>query len=514
MKKYLLKRLIYIIVVFFIVSLLMFMLYNLIPSNPALAQMEPLRKTMKPNDWNAKYLALREEMGLDDPLLLRYGRWIGFAKRRDSEKYHFVEANKMKNGKRYIMSYTDGTTEYIIGCSYAGQGEDYENQFIKMVPINIEGDKKLDISPTDAAKYGASIKKFLFAAEGSSKDGWVFKNADNGFYLVFNEEGQPAFVDKLSDTSLKKWNYGTDKSLSNIDWKGGDNKYLTFMPMDEEKTNDNYVGATDEPSAAFKLYEIKDMRFNGMVEGNFGQSIKYKKSVVDCIKTPMLNSIILNVGSTIIALALTIPLGIYCAVHARKPIDTIIQAITVIGHSMPLFIIAILFIYVFAVLLRIFPVGGAKTPGSTLTGIAEFGDRMYYMCLPILTMVFVSLAGMTRMVRASMLDSLSQDYIRTARAKGLKEKVVIYSHAWRNALLPVSTSVIGSFVSVFTGGSLVLENTFSLNGTGALYMQALLTSDFELVLALQMFYELVALIGILLTDISYTLIDPRVRISK
>ena len=513
MKKYLLKRFIYIIVVFFIVSLLMYMLYNLIPSNPALAQMEPLRKTMKPNDWNAKYLALREEMGLDDPLLLRYARWIGFAKRRDSERFHFVEADKMKNGKRYIMCYTDGTTEYIIGCSYAGQG-DYEDQFIKMVPITVDGDKKLDISPSDVNKYGASIRKFLFAAEGSSKDGWVFKNADNGFYLVFNEDGQPAFADKLTDGCFKKWNYGPDKSISNIDWKGNDTKYLNFMPQDEEKTIDNYVGATDSPKAAFKLYEIKDMRFYGMLEGNFGQSIKFKKSVVDCIGTPMLNSIILNVASTVLALAITIPLGIYCAVHARKVMDTTIQAVTVIGQSMPSFITAILFIYVFAVLLRIFPVGGAKTPGSTLTGAAEFADRMYYMLLPILTMVFMSLAGMTRMVRASMLDCLSQDYIRTARAKGLKEKVVIYSHAWRNALLPVSTSVIGSFIGVFTGGSLIIERTFALNGTGALYMDALITSDFELVLALQMFYEIVSLLGVLLTDVSYTLIDPRVRISK
>lgn len=110
--------------------------------------------------------------------------------------------------------------------------------------------------------------------------------------------------------------------------------------------------------------------------------------------------------------------------------------------------------------------------------------------------------------------TLTQDYIRTARAKGLKEKVVIYSHAWRNALLPVSTSIMGWIISVFTGGSLVIETTFALNGTGRLYWQALNNTDYELVLAMQMFYTVVSLVGVLLTDLSYGLVDPRVRVNK
>ena len=228
----------------------------------------------------------------------------------------------------------------------------------------------------------------------------------------------------------------------------------------------------------------------------------------------MWNSIQLNLYSTIITLAITIPLGIYCAVHARSAADNAIQVATVVGYSLPSFLVAIVFIYFFAVLLGIFPTGGAKTPGSNLTGFADYLDRLYYMALPILVMVFTGLAGMTRTVRAAMMDTLSQDYIRTARAKGLKEKVVIYSHAWRNALLPVSTSIMGWMIGVFTGGSLVIENTFGLNGSGRVYMTALTNKDFELALALQLFYTLISLFGVLLTDLSYTLVDPRVRIDK
>ena len=119
----------------------------------------------------------------------------------------------------------------------------------------------------------------------------------------------------------------------------------------------------------------------------------------------------------------------------------------------------------------------------------------------------------TRYVRAAMIEALSMDYIRTARAKGLREKVVIYSHAWRNALLPVITVLIGWFISIFSG-SLIIEQMFALNGMGQLYYQGLMNNDFELALAIQMFYVLIALVGQLITDLSYGIVDPRVRVNK
>jgi len=128
-------------------------------------------------------------------------------------------------------------------------------------------------------------------------------------------------------------------------------------------------------------------------------------------------------------------------------------------------------------------------------------------------MTFASLGGMTRYVRASMIEALSMDCIRTARAKGLREKVVIYSHAWRNALIPIVTLVIGWFLGIF-GGSLMIENIFALNGIGRTYYTALQGNDNEVVLALQMFYIMISLAGNLLTDIVYGFVDPRVRVNK
>jgi peptide/nickel transport system permease protein len=153
------------------------------------------------------------------------------------------------------------------------------------------------------------------------------------------------------------------------------------------------------------------------------------------------------------------------------------------------------------------------TPGANYTGLRKMLDMLYYFALPLIVITFGSLGGMTRYVRAAMIDALSMDHIKTARAKGVKEKTVIYSHAWRNALLPVITLIIGWFLGIFSG-SVIIENTFSINGMGSLYIKALNSHDYDLALAMQMFYCVVSLVGALIMDLSYSFVDPRVRVDK
>ena len=339
MKKYILKRVLYMILVFLIVSFLMYCLYNLIPNDPARAELEGLKKTLKPEQYEQMYQQLRAEMGLDDPILVRYARWMGVV--RDTRS-------------------------------------------------------------------------------------------------------------------------GT---------------------------------------------------FRGLLQGYMGYSTYFKQDVVQVIPSRMVNTIFINIFVTILALAITIPLGIVCAVRKRGKLDNTAQVLTIVGYSIPIYIIALLFIWLFGVTLQWFPVMGIKTPGSSYTGLRAILDQLYYLALPILVMTFASLGGMTRYVRTAMIDALGMDYVRTARAKGLREKVVIYSHAWRNALLPVITVIISWFLSIFSG-SVIVENTFGLNGMGNLYIIGLTNHDYELVLAVQMFYTVVSLVGALIMDLSYGLVDPRVRVDK
>ena len=254
-------------------------------------------------------------------------------------------------------------------------------------------------------------------------------------------------------------------------------------------------------------------RYNGILQGNFGYSYQYDRPALDVLITPMKNTIFINIFATIFGLGITIPLGIFCAVHRGSKRDTAVQIGTIVGYSIPTFITAIIFIWLFAIILGWFPVSGMKTPGSDYVGWQKLKDELYYMALPLIVMTFSSLGGMTRYVRASMTEALSLDCIRTARAKGLREKSVIYSHAFRNALIPIITLVIGWFIGIFSG-SIVIENIFGLNGVGRLYILSLNNKDFEVVLLLQMFYVIVGLLGNLVIDIAYGIADPRVRVNK
>jgi peptide/nickel transport system permease protein len=185
----------------------------------------------------------------------------------------------------------------------------------------------------------------------------------------------------------------------------------------------------------------------------------------------------------------------------------------VIGYSVPSFIIAILFLWLVAVNPDIFPVSGRSSVGKDYTGFRAFVDKMYHFALPLIVMTFCSLGGMTRYVRSATSDTLSEDFVRTAKAKGLAPKKVIITHAFKNALLPICALVVGWIVSVFSG-SIMIENVFGINGVGKVYFEALSTGDNEIALALQIFYIFLALFGNLITDLIYGLVDPRIKVGE
>ena len=252
--------------------------------------------------------------------------------------------------------------------------------------------------------------------------------------------------------------------------------------------------------------------YNGLIQGNLGMSVVYGQSVAAVVKEPLLNTIFLNLFATAAALGITIPLGIFCATKQGSRRDTAVQVGTIVGYSMPVFITAILFIWLFAVKLNIFPVSGMSSVGKDYVGFRAWLDKLYHFALPLIVMTFCSLGGMTRYVRAAMIDALKLDCVRTARAKGVRERLVIKGHAWRNALIPVVALVIGWLLGIFSG-SIMIENIFGINGIGKVYYDALKAGDNEIVLALQMFYILLALVGNLLVDITYGLVDPRIRLA-
>lgn len=252
--------------------------------------------------------------------------------------------------------------------------------------------------------------------------------------------------------------------------------------------------------------------YQGLLQGHFGTSIAQGKPVLEVLKEPMANTLFLNSLSTLLSLSITLPLGVFCAEKRGSKRDGAVQVLTIIGYSMPAFIVAILFIWLFSIQLNIFPVSGMGSVGKDYTGFRALLDRLYHFALPLIVMSFCSLGGMTRYVRASMIEALSLDCIRTARAKGLPKRLV-RAQAFRNALIPVLSLVVGWLLSVFSG-SIMIENVFGIQGVGKVYFEALSQKDNEVALAMQMFYVALALVGNLITDVAYGLVDPRIRVHE
>lgn len=250
-----------------------------------------------------------------------------------------------------------------------------------------------------------------------------------------------------------------------------------------------------------------------MLTGNFGYSTQYKQQVSQVIGTPMMNTVMLNLLSMVVVFLVAIPLGIVTAVRKNGIFDKTIQVITIVGYSLPSFIIALLAIFAFAVKIPIFPISGVRSAGFSGNGFQLALDTLWHMALPVIVMSISGIGGITRYVRAAMIDVLRMDYIKTARAKGLREKVVIYVHAFRNALIPVVTIATGWVVSLF-GGSIVIESVFLWPGLGKMLIDGLLQRDFSIVLTMQMFYVVLSLAGNVIMDVAYTMVDPRVRLEN
>lgn len=250
-----------------------------------------------------------------------------------------------------------------------------------------------------------------------------------------------------------------------------------------------------------------------MLTGNFGYSTQYKQAVINIIGAPMANTVLLNVLTMVVVFAIAIPLGIVTAVRKNGIFDKSVQVLTIVGYSLPQFIVALLAIFLLAVKFPIFPISGVQSAGLNATGLEWFLDRAWHMVLPVLVMAVSGIGGITRYVRAAMIDVLRMDYIKTARAKGLREKVVVYIHAFRNALIPIVTITTWWVIGLF-GGSIVIESVFLWPGLGKMLIDGLLQRDFAVVLTMQMFYVVLSLAGNVIMDVAYTIVDPRVRLEN
>lgn len=244
------------------------------------------------------------------------------------------------------------------------------------------------------------------------------------------------------------------------------------------------------------------------VQGDFGYSRNHSQPAIDVIGSRIANTGLLLGVSLVFALAIAVPVGVYAALHPYSKTDYIVNLACFAGISVPPFWLALLFIILFAVVLGWLPAGGMETVGD-----GGFLDRVHHLILPVVTLTIASVGDFTRFMRASMLQTLRQDFIRTARAKGLSMTRVVTGHALRNALLPMVTIVALSFGRLFSG-ALITETMFAWQGMGKMIYDAILGNDYNLALIGLLIATALTLIGNFLADIGYVWLDPRVSLSN
>jgi peptide/nickel transport system permease protein len=249
-----------------------------------------------------------------------------------------------------------------------------------------------------------------------------------------------------------------------------------------------------------------------LVHLDFGRSFSPdRRPVWDKIKERIGITISLNVLSLLIILLVAIPIGVVAAVRPHSWFDRGTTLFVFFGFAMPTFWLALLLMMLFGVYLDWLPISGLKSLGfRQFTWWQKIQDLAAHIALPVLVAAFGGLAGMSRYMRGNMLEVIRQDYITTARAKGLPERTVIFKHALRNALLPVIT-MLGLSVPGLIGGSVIFESIFAIPGMGQLFYGAVMARDYPLVMGELVIGAFLTLVGNLLADVGYALVDPRIR---
>ena len=330
-----------------------------------------------------------------------------------------------------------------------------------------------------------------------------YESSEKNIILEVNADGTWRILDENGDAAEVK-----ESGIFTADQNG-----ITFQKgVDKEVLTITYTKA----SVWDKFVAVLGGYFawlGNMLRGDLGDSFLYQQPVGTVIASHMWVSFIISLVALVFQFAIAIPLGIISATHQYSIVDYSVTVITMIGISLPSFFFAALLIKVFSSWLGWFPAMGLVSAGASSTGIAYVLDMLHHLVLPMLVLVVLSIGGLMRYTRTNMLEVLNSDYIRTARSKGLSEKKVIYVHAFRNTMIPLMTLLAGILPSLF-GGAMITEEVFAIDGIGRLAYKALQQGDVPFIMGYNMFLAVLTVIGTLLSDLMYAVVDPRVKLAK
>jgi len=277
------------------------------------------------------------------------------------------------------------------------------------------------------------------------------------------------------------------------------------IPEDQLKQLKEYYGFDKPIPVAYASWLGK------MFTLNFGQSFRYNEPVLRVIADRLPVSLYYGLVTTFFIYVICIPLGIVKAIRHRSTMDNMTSVLIFIGYAVPGFALGAVLVNLLSVRYQIFPLGGFQSPNaSDLSAFAKIGDVVWHSILPLIAYLISAFAVETMLMKNSLLENMSADYVRTALAKGLSWRRAVFVHALRNSLIPMATS-IGSLLGIFLTGSFLIERVFNIEGIGLLAFEAIQTRDFPVVMGILVIDSVLLLVGNLVSDLAVAFVDPRVR---
>ena len=305
-----------------------------------------------------------------------------------------------------------------------------------------------------------------------------------------------------------RWLAGDDWMRRDTDGDGlADHAFLVDLEAPELDRSGKPV--RDEESGEIVMQRLPPGENRGILRGDFSRSFLKRQPALNLITDSLPATLELGVASLLFSLTIGIPVGVFSAITRGRLFDNSSRVMAVLLNAVPNFWLGLILILVFGSALGWLPMGGRCAP--TLTGVCpSLQTRLHYLLLPMVVLSATNVAIFSRFMRTSMLEVMNQDYIRTARAKGLSNRQVFFKHATRNALIPIAT-LLGPIITGLWGGAIVTETIFSWPGVGRVALQAVIQLDYPVVMAVVIFASVGTILGFLLSDIMYAVIDPRIR---
>ena len=471
---------------------------------------------------------LKEYFGLDKALHIRYLNWLGVWPREFNQRLIKLEPGQKE--QKYRLAYQDSILISIKDSSVSITRENNkivddwnwkfqypsDNAEIQQFLNNNKGILSENNFTIDA--YGSEIlalndSDFLFNQSHVNKNITLLPFNKKRF----NPNDDVVIKRVIAKNSLQELDLDPKEFFKvNISMEEDEISYIAIQLLKPLNNSINELKFTLSNIDIKKTYpdiKIFKSQFKGLITGDLGKSYKYKASVGSLIGDRVHISLYFGFVSFLISHLICIPLGIFKAIKHGSKFDFISSIVVFIGYAVPGFLLgALLLIYTGGgSYYDIFPLGEFRSDHwEYLTFWQKINDQLHHSTLPMIAWMVGSFATLTVLMKNSLLENLSQDYVRTAFAKGLSERRVIFMHAVRNSLIPIATG-IGHLIGIWLAGSYILEKIFNIDGIGMLSYNAIIDRDYPIVIGFMTIALIIKLLGNLLSDICYALIDPRIR---